>query len=259
MTYLKIYGRIFYGIGIAGVGLMHFFYPGFRRIICQLPIEATPGVSLLIHVFAMALIANGLLIAFGKYVKPLSIILGYVFLLFLLFGHLPVRLQNHPGIMAYWTDTIKLMALSGGAFISSLAFFGNASSDIVGKLGKIAPIGRYLFGAMLLIFGIGHFLNAVPISGIVPKYIPWKLFWTYLGGIALAGSGIAFLLNFKIRTIGLLLASVLFIWLLSLHIYYAVRFPNWNEGENFMGSFVCLAFCGTALSISRERTSEPRI
>ena len=51
----------------------------------------------------------------------------------------------------------------------------------------------------------------------------------------------------------LLLAAVLFIWLVSLHLYYTVKYPQWKEGENFVGSITCMAFCGIALIISQSR------
>ena len=120
----------------------------------------------------------------------------------------------------------------------------------------MAPVGRYFFGLMLVIFGIGHLLHANAISGIVPKYIPWALFWTYFSGVALAGAGLAIFINFKLKYIGLLLSLMLFLWLVSLHLYYAFRFPHWMDGENVIGSFECLAFCGTALSISQSNSEK---
>lgn len=103
---------------------------------------------------------------------------------------------------------------------------------------------------MLLLFGTSHFLSAQAISGLVPKYIPGALFWTYVAGVALVGSGISFIINFRVRWIGLLLAITLFLWLVLLHVYYAVRFPYFQDGENIIGSFECLSFCGTALLIA---------
>ena len=52
----------------------------------------------------------------------------------------------------------------------------------------------------------------------------------------------------------MLLALNLFIWLLSLHLYYTVLYPDWQEGENFVGTLTCLAFFGTALVISQTQT-----
>jgi uncharacterized membrane protein len=103
---------------------------------------------------------------------------------------------------------------------------------------------------MLLLFGYSHFVSAPGISQLVPKYIPWALFWTYVGGIALVGSAASFITNIKVKPVGLLLAITLFLWVILLHIYYAVRFPLFQDGENIIGSFEALAFCGTALVIA---------
>ena len=250
MTNLKIYGRIFYGIGIAGIGGMHFFYKGIRPIIAPFPPEATANISILVYLMALYIVASGLLIAVGRYVKPTALILAVFFFICLLLGHVPSRLQNHPENVGFWTDTIKMLALSGGAFIAALAYPEEGLLAVFDKLSKIAPLGIWFYAVMLCIFGIEHFLAAEPISKIVPKYIPWPVFWTYMAGIALVGSGLSFLIKFKVRQIGLLFALVLFLWLVMLHLYYAFRFPLFRDGDNIIGSFECLAFCGTALLIS---------
>jgi uncharacterized membrane protein len=109
----------------------------------------------------------------------------------------------------------------------------------------------YLFAIMLYNFAVGHYNNLEGISNIVPKYIPFPKFWTFLGGVTLMGSAISIFSGFNVRAIMLLLALNLFIWLLLLHLYYTVLYPNWNEGGNFVGTFTCLCFCGTALVVSQ--------
>jgi hypothetical protein len=64
------------------------------------------------------------------------------------------------------------------------------------------------------------------------------------------GSAASFITNIKVKPVGLLLAITLFLWVILLHIYYAVRFPLFQDGENIIGSFEALAFCGTALVIA---------
>jgi uncharacterized membrane protein YphA (DoxX/SURF4 family) len=250
MTNLKLYGRIFYGIGIAGIGGMHFFYKGIRPIIAPFPPEATANISILVYIMALYIVVSGLLIAVGRYVKPTALILAMFFLICLVLGHVPGRLQNHPENIGFWTDAIKMLALSGGAFIAALAYPEEGQSVVFDKLGEMAPLGIWFYAFMLCIFGIEHLLAAVPISKSVPKYIPWPVFWTYMAGVALVGTGLSFLIKFKVRQIGLLMASVLFLWLVMFHLYYAVRFPLFRDGDNIIGSFECLAFCGTVLLIS---------
>jgi uncharacterized membrane protein len=246
MTNLKNYSRIFYGLGVAGIGILHFFFKGFRHIILPVPAESVENISILIYLIALYFLISGILICIGKNVRNVSLVLGVVFFLFLLFGHLPVRLR----VGSPWIDAIKIFALSGGAFVMALAFPQSSPNKFFDSLSRIAPVGKYFFAIMLLLFGNAHFTSAQPISGMVPKYIPWPLFWTYVAGIALVGSGISFIANFKVKWTGLLLGITLFLWLIMLHIYYAIRFPYFQDGENIIGSFECLAFSGIALAIS---------
>jgi uncharacterized membrane protein len=143
--------------------------------------------------------------------------------------------------------------LSGGFFLISTIDAPKPGNSILIALYKLAPIGMYLFAMMLYNFSVGHLVNLTGVSNLVPKYIPFAKFWTFMGGIALMGSAISIFIRYKTEKIMPLLAAVLFIWLVLLHCYYAVRFPQWNEGENFIGVITCMAFCGIALIISQRR------
>ena len=246
MTNLKNYGRVFYGLGIAGIGILHFFFKGFRPVIMPVPAESVANISIIVYLIAIYILVSGILISIGKNVRNVSLVLGVIFFIFLLLGHLPVRLK----IGSPWTDAIKIFALSGGAFVMASAFPAAAPNRFFDKLYKIAPAGKYFFAVMLLLFGYAHLVRAENISALVPKYIPWPIFWTYVAGIALIGSAIAIFINFKLKWIGLLLGITLFLWLILLHLYYAIRFPHFQNGESIIASFECLAFCGIALVLS---------
>jgi uncharacterized membrane protein len=246
MTILKNYGRFFYGLGIVGIGILHFFFKGFRPIIMPVPAESVEHISIIIYLVALYILISGILICIGKNVRNVSLALGVVFFIFFLIGHLPVRLKTG----SPWIDAIKIFALSGGAFIMASAYPTATPNQFFHKLYKIAPVGKYFFAVMLLLFGISHIVNAQGISRLVPKYIPWSLFWTYVAAVALVGSAISIFINFKVKWIGLLLGITLFLWLIMLHLYYAIRFPHFQDGENIIGSFECLAFCGIALVLS---------
>lgn len=243
-------GRIFFGVGIMGLGVLHFFYPGIRPIIIPELTNIPPDLSFVGYSIAVLLIGSGLLIAIGKEFNTVSLVMGVVFLGLFLFGHLPWSLSGG-SLNQYWVNTNKIIALAGGFLVMSAIhapLYGNKPMQWLAKLG---PLGKYLFAIMLYNFAVGHYNNLEGISNIVPKYIPFPEFWTFLGGVALMGSAISIFNGFKVRAITLLLALNLFIWLLLLHLYYTVLYPNWQEGENFIGTLTCLAFCGTALVISQ--------
>src|SRR5690349_18227125 len=52
-------------------------------------------------------------------------------------------------------------------------------------LDKVLALGNLCFAAPLAVFAAEHFSVAQGISQIVPKFMPWPLFWTYVVGLAL--------------------------------------------------------------------------
>jgi hypothetical protein len=252
VKFLLTTGRIFFGICIAGLGVFHFLYPGIRPIIIPGLTNIPSGLYWTVYLTALLLITTGLLIIIGKKYHSLCLIMGLIFLGLFLFGHLPAFLSAAPPNSSLWVNLNKILALSGGFFLISTINAPRPEHPALISLYKLAPIGMYLFAIMLYNFSVGHMVNMNGVSTLVPKYIPFPKFWTFIGGIALMGSAISIFTGYKTRKIMLLLATVLFIWLLSLHFYYAVRFPKWNDGENFIGVITCMAFCGIALIISQR-------
>ena len=253
MKYLLATGRIFFGICIAGIGVLHFLYPGIRPIIIPDLTNIPSGLYWIVYLTAVLLTITGLLIVIGKKFHLISLIMGMVFLALFLFVHLPVFLSAGPQNTSLWINLNKILALSGGFFLTAQINAPIFENKMVNTLFKLSPIGSYLFAIMLYNFSVGHILSMNGVSTLVPKYIPFPKFWTFMGGIALMGSAISIFTRYKTEKINLLLAAVLFIWLLSLHLYYAVQFPKWKEGENFIGVITCMAFCGIALVISQIR------
>lgn len=249
---IKKYGRIFYGIGTAGIGFLHFFYPGFRPVILPIPPETTANINFLAYLTGAIIGLAALLIIFGRNVKSLSLFLGGFLLLFFLLGHLPNRLANQPGNLGAWTDALKCLTLAGGAFVVSRLYPDEKGNGFIIFLQKLAAYGKYFLALLLVIFGIDHFLYAEFVKTLVPDWIPGQIFWTYFAGVALIGAGLAIFINFKPKTISLLLAIMLLIWLLVLHIPRAFAAPGTDNGNEWTSVFECLAFAGIALCYPLE-------
>lgn len=251
MKNLSFLGKLFYGLSILGIGVLHFIFPGFQPVVLPITPESTIHLTALVYLTGISFIVAGGAITFVKNVQKISLCLGIELLLFFILGHLPNRLKFHPEILGVWTDALKLLALSGGAFVVSVIFSNNYKTKFSGVIGKIAVIGKCFFAIMLVVFGIDHFLYPDLVKTMVPAWIPWNLFWTYFTGIALIGSGVAFFLNFRLKLIGLLLGLMLFLWLLLLHIPSSIL-HSVNNGVDIISSLECLAFCGIAILISQN-------
>jgi uncharacterized membrane protein YphA (DoxX/SURF4 family) len=249
MENLKILGRVFFGLGILGIGVLHFFFPGIRPIIIPGLADGSPAMNILGWLIGTVLIVTGVLISIGYKHSTLALLMGIAFLILGVFVHLPAFVNSG---RPFWVNLNKVFALSGGFFLVSALHPSRPDSRILISLSKVTVVGKYLFAIMLFTFGTGHLLASAALSQLVPEYIPFRQFWAFLGGIALTGSAISIVSNIWVKKVTILLGAVLFIWLISLHSYYAILFPNWEEGENFIGVFTCLAFCGTALLISQQ-------
>jgi uncharacterized membrane protein len=250
---LKSVGRCFYATGIIGIGLIHFVLPGVRPIMAPLaPDEVWGWIG---YSVAVVLTTAGIALLMNKKIQVASIVLTIFFLLFLLIGHLPNRIQNHPEMLSYWTDTIKLLALTGGAMMMYHAGDLEKSFATHKAFDRISNYGKFLYAFMLMMFGLAHFVNADFVKTIVPGWIPGSLFWTYLTGVALMGAGLSIFINVRVRQIMSLLAIMLFIWLIVVHLPSTIQYPLYDpvnpflDGNRAISSLQCLAFCGIAIVV----------
>ena len=166
----------------------------------------------------------------------------------------------------YWTDAIKLLALTGGAMVMYHAEDREKAFSMHKGFDRVASFGKYLYAFMLMMFGIAHLVNAEFVKTIVPGWIPGNLFWTYLTGVALMGAGLSIFINVKVRQIMSLLAIMLFIWLIVVHLPSTIQYPLYDpvnpflDGNRAISSLQCLAFCGIAIVVRCQAgQSEVRI
>src|SRR6185295_3932222 len=117
-----------------------------------------------------------------------------------------------------WENSAKELALAGGALVITRSFSKKNEYPLFKFLGKLIPLGSILFSLTIISFGIDHFLYAKGAADYVPSWIPFHMFWVYLGGIGLFGSGIAIILKIIPKLAATLLGSMIFIWFAILHI-----------------------------------------
>jgi len=240
-------GRAFYGIGIAGLGIQQFQYRQFRPVIAPSWPSwiQTPALAL---ITGAALVIAGLLIAIGKWGRTTSIFTGTaLLLLFILQAVFQLFIIEYDFHLGLWTDALKELALAGGAFVMAASFETGSKTYWTEKL---IPAGRVFFSITMIAFGIDHGLYTGFVVALVPAWIPGHLFWTYFAAVALIGSGLGIMFNIKIRLIGLLLGTMLFIWFIILHIPRAIADPNGAQGNEVTSVFEALAFSGIAFVLA---------
>ena len=83
---------------------------------------------------------------------------------------------------------------------------------------QIGRIGRILFAAVIAFFALGHFMNGTTMAGMIPKWLPGGVFWVYLSGTLLLLSALAIILHRRMKMASILLALMLFGFVLTIHI-----------------------------------------
>jgi len=253
MEKLLIAGRVMYALGVTGLGLQQFFYPGIRPVFIPGYFERIANAEPLVYLFSIGLILASGCILFKFKPKSASLILAVVFLLFFLFLHVPSNLIQNLISPGAWTNGLKILAFSGGALIIAGSFGEDEAekpSALNDSLGKLIPLGRFFFGIMLIVFGIDHFLYAQFVATLVPEWIGGQMFWTYFAGIALMGSGVSLITKIKISLVSLLMGLMIFIWLFVLHIPRAVAMPDLDNGNELTSVFQALAFSGVGFVLA---------
>jgi uncharacterized membrane protein len=87
-------------------------------------------------------------------------------------------------------------------------------------LGKVLVLGPMFEAVPLAVFATEHFLAARALAPIVPRWLPWPLFWTYFVGVALMAAAVSFISWRHVRWSAGLLA------LLFLIIVATIDLPN---------------------------------
>ena len=247
MRHLSNIGRIFYGVAIAAMGFLTIYYHDFPYMLIPPHHSWVNGLVILTYVSGTALFLAGACIVFKKKIMPASLLLGSVLLLIFCFYFIPYQFSASSNYMHFgaWENAEKELALSSGAFIIAGCF-----SQKNGFLRKLIPLGAIFFPITILCFGIDHLLYAKEATAYMPSWVPNPMFWIYFTGLALISSGTAIILKIKRGLAATLLGSMIFIWVIILHIPKVITAPAADMGGEVTSAFLALAYCGIAFLIA---------
>lgn len=79
-------------------------------------------------------------------------------------------------------------------------------------------IARILFCVPFLVFGLFHLMNANQMAGMIPPWLPGGIVWVYISGLGMLAAAVAILTKRQDQLACLLLAGMLFIFILTLHL-----------------------------------------
>ena len=90
-------------------------------------------------------------------------------------------------------------------------------------LDRIVVLTSLCFAIPLAVFGAEHFSLGKAMIGLVPPYMPLRLFWIYFVGVALIIASLSIATRIQVRWSGLLFGIMMFIFVAMIHLPGAIR------------------------------------
>ncbi len=170
------------------------------------------------------------------------------------------NLLNSSAVMAFFTipSTVIWSYLAFGvAFaIGLVTIFLRGDWQKARGLDKLILFGPLFYAAPLAAFGTEHFTLTKAIASIVPRWIPWHLFWAYFVGACFIAAALSLVTKIQAGLSASLLALTFFLFVVLMDA------PGWahNLRDRFGVTLALreLSFSGGALALSASLAGRGR-
>ena len=156
-------------------------------------------------------------------------------------------------VAALWTAFIGLFLIGGVCARRAVA-------EARG-LDKLVALSNVFFGMPLAVFGAEHLAGPDAMAGLVPAYMPFRMFWVYFVGVALVAAALSIATRIQVQWSGLLFGVMMFLFVAMLHFPGALSEPGNRIGwvivfrEMSFGAGGWALACG-AMAAGRIRTKK---
>ena len=93
-------------------------------------------------------------------------------------------------------------------------------------LDKIVALNNLCVAVPLAVFGALHLFGSQFVKGLVPRYMPGRMFWVYFVGCALIAASLSIATRIGVRWSGLLFGIMMFMFVAMLYLPFALR--HWD-------------------------------
>jgi uncharacterized membrane protein YphA (DoxX/SURF4 family) len=243
-------GRLIFAIAIFALGVEHLVYARLPKPIASgggsvIPvIPWVPGYQVFAYLTGVGLIAASICIAVNMRARPASILLGIFFLLCVIVLDIS-RVAAAPldiGVRTLFFETLSLSA-------SALTLAGTLPQEGSPQpwdraVNALIKLGRFLFAASAIVFGIDHFLILKFIASLVPGWIPGAMFWACFTGAGFIAAGICIATKWMDRWGAAILGLMFLLWFLVLHAPRVLSAARFHNPDEWSSALIALAMCG---------------
>jgi uncharacterized membrane protein len=121
-------------------------------------------------------------------------------------------------VAAMWTAFFALLAIGA-------VFAWRPVAEARG-LDKLVALSNVFVAMPLAVFGAEHFAGPDAMAGLVPGYMPLRMFWVYFVGAALVAAALSIATRIQVQWSGLLFGVMMFLFVAMLHFPGALSEPG---------------------------------
>lgn len=145
------------------------------------------------------------------------------------------------------TTPALLMSVAGIALLVIGLFAARTDIARARGLDRIVALTNLCFAIPLAVFGAEHFGLGRVMIGLVPPYMPWRLFWIYFVGTVLIVAAVSIATKIQVRWSGLLFGIMMVLFVAMIHLPGAIK-----SGERIVWTIVIreLSFGGGGLVLA---------
>jgi uncharacterized membrane protein YphA (DoxX/SURF4 family) len=121
---------------------------------------------------------------------------------------------------------------------------------------KLILFGPVFYAAPIACFGTEHFTITKEIATMVPRWLPWHMFWAYFVGACFIAAGFSLATRIQWRLAASLLALTFFLFVVLMDAPGLARVPHNRFAQALM--LRELSFCGGPLALAASLTEEWR-
>ncbi|MEO5821055.1 MAG: hypothetical protein ABIT71_11145 [Vicinamibacteraceae bacterium] len=249
-------GRLFFALALIGFGLENLSF-GHYVVARATPWPTDPSQQHLIaYVTGVVFLASGGALLAGRWTREAALQAAVLILGWSLCLHWPKTLAGG-AFSGDWTNALKAVVLAAGGAVLAARAPGPASTVLSG-LRRIAP---HACAPFFLLAGIQHILFVQFVETLMPPFIPFARFWTYLAAGALLAAGFGLLAPPTRRLAATLTGCMVFSWVFLVHVPLIFRLGSleWQGVFEALGiSGVCFLLAEPHLAAHQADTAPSR-
>lgn len=146
--------------------------------------------------------------------------------------------------------------IAGLIFLPIAAWFAHKEIAVARGPDKIVALTSLCIAIPLAVFGAEHLFGVELVVDAVPKFMPWRLFWAYLVGVALLAAAFSIAIKIAVRWSGLLFGIMMFLFVVMIDLRGTLAHPQ----NRFFWALTLreLSFGGAGLFLAGHAASEWR-